>query len=57
MESNSSCPFPNILLYFNIMIEVIFLGTGAAAPINERNLSGTAVAFIPKTCSARRGRA
>lgn len=25
------------------MIEVIFLGTGAAAPINERNLSGTAV--------------
>jgi ribonuclease Z len=25
------------------MIEVVFLGTGAAAPINERNLSGTAV--------------
>jgi ribonuclease Z len=25
------------------MIEVVFLGTGAAAPINERHLSGTAV--------------
>jgi len=25
------------------MIEIIFLGTGAAAPINDRNLSGTAV--------------
>jgi ribonuclease Z len=25
------------------MLEIIFLGTGAAAPINERNLSGTAV--------------
>lgn len=25
------------------MIEVVFLGTGAAAPINERNLSGTVV--------------
>ncbi len=25
------------------MLEIIFLGTGAAAPINDRNLSGTAV--------------
>ena len=30
-------------LIIHLMLEIIFLGTGAAAPINERNLSGTAV--------------
>jgi len=30
-------------LIIHLMLEIIFLGTGAAAPINDRNLSGTAV--------------